>query len=73
MKIQNVLLGLIVAAAAVAGTVGVVPTANAASFHTSCVPAGGGMARCTQTFCHEGACVVTDTWTQPMREVIEFQ
>ncbi|HEL4101785.1 MULTISPECIES: hypothetical protein [Stenotrophomonas] len=73
MKIQNVLLGLIVAAAAAAGTVGVVPTANAASFHTSCVPAGGGMARCTQTFCHEGACVVTDTWTQPMREVIEFQ
>ncbi|WP_295572891.1 hypothetical protein [uncultured Stenotrophomonas sp.] len=73
MKIQSVLLGLIVAAAGAAGTVGIAPVANAASFHTSCVPTGGGMARCTQTFCHEGACVVTDTWTQPMREVIEFQ
>ena len=72
MKIQSVLLGLIVSAAGAAGAVGVVPAANAASFHTSCVPAGGGMARCTQTFCHEGTCWVTDTWTQPMREAIEF-
>lgn len=73
MKIQSVLLGLIVATAGAVGTLGVAPTANAASFHTSCVPSGGGMARCTQTFCHEGHCWVTDTWSQPIREAIVYQ
>jgi len=73
MKIQSVLLGLIVAAAGAASAVGVIPTANAASFHTSCVPVGGGMAQCTQTFCHEDQCVVTDSWTQPVREALILQ
>lgn len=70
MKIKGTLLGALVVAAALGGTVGAVPTANAMTVSTSCAPIGGGWAQCTQTLCVESYCYVVDSWQQPISEAI---
>ncbi len=72
MKIHSVLFGFIAAATGLGATMGVVPQAQAASYSTSCYPTGGGWYSCTQKFCHEGQCVVTDSWSEFRKEAITF-